>query len=93
MDIKQLLDARDVAGARYTAAVAELHDSLIEIGGIDEALENRMIDGRNDFRTFFNLPQNLGTLAHPVYAPLDAVTCWRDEIKARRDEILATFNR
>jgi hypothetical protein len=42
-------------------------------------------------RTFFDVPQNLGTLAHPVFAPADTVTCWRDEIKSRRDELLAKF--
>jgi hypothetical protein len=62
-----------------------LHDSLIELAAVDAVLANR----GEHLRTFFDLPQNLSTLAHPVFAPADTVTCWRNEIKARTNELLA----
>ena len=75
MDLPTLLSARDTAGARYAKAVAEMHDALIDLGGIDEALENRRVP----LLTFFHLPQNLGTLAHPTFAPANTAVDWREK--------------
>jgi hypothetical protein len=90
MTLDELLEARAAAGARYAAATGELHEALVELASLDLVLmsDGSGHDGRVDMRTFFDLPQNLGTLAHPKFAPLDGITCWRDEIKARRDAIL-----
>jgi hypothetical protein len=90
MKLEDLLEQRTAAGARYKAATDELAAALIELGALDAALAARSVDpNENPLRTFFDLPQNLGTLAHQTYAPADTVTCWRDEIKARTNELLA----
>jgi hypothetical protein len=90
MTLDELLKKRFTAGLEYTRATVELHDALIELAAIDAVLASDA-SGHHErpVRTFFDLPQNLGTLAHPLYAPADTVMCWRDEIKARRDELLA----
>jgi hypothetical protein len=93
MTLEKILETHAAAGSRYAAAAGELHDALIELSALDAVLmsEGSGHDGRIDMRTFFDVPQNLGTLAHPKFAPLDGITCWRDEIKARRDELLASL--
>ena len=92
MDLNELLEKRAAAGARYRNATDALHDSLIELAAIDAVLASDA-SGHSErpLRTFFDVPQNLGTLAHPIFAPADTVTCWRDEIAARRDELLGKF--
>jgi hypothetical protein len=92
MTLTELNEAHALAGSRYAAAAKELHKALIELAALDAVLESDA-SGHHErpVRTFFNLPQNLGTLAHPKFAPLDGITCWRDEIKARRDELLAAM--
>jgi hypothetical protein len=93
MTLEELLEAQAAAGQRYAAATNELHDSLIELSALDAVLmsEGSGHDGSIDMRTFFDVPQNLGTLAHPKFAPVDTIVCWRDQIKARRDELLAAM--
>jgi hypothetical protein len=92
MTLQEILEKRAAAGARYAAATGELHDALIELASIDAVLESDM-SGHHELpvRTFFNLPQNLANLQHPIFAPADTVTCWRDEIAARRNGLLAKF--
>ncbi|HEY8007172.1 MAG TPA: hypothetical protein VIE66_10355 [Methylocella sp.] len=85
MKLEDLLEQRTAAGERYRNATDELHVSLIELAALDAVLANR----GEHIRTFFDLPQNLGTLGHPTYAPADTVTCWRDEIKVRTTELLS----
>jgi hypothetical protein len=87
MKLGDLLKQRTTAGERYRNATDELHDALIELAALDAVLANR----GEHMRTFFDLPQNLGTLAHPVFAPANTIECWRDEIVARRNELLAHF--
>jgi hypothetical protein len=92
MKLDELLETRAAAGARYAAATDELHDACVELAALDEVLASDASGcSERPVRTFFNVPQNLGTLAHPVFAPADTVTCWRDQIKARRDELLNSF--
>jgi hypothetical protein len=95
MTLNELLSARDAAGQRYAAAVGQLQAALIELGGIDAALAAGAggFDGGPDVRSFHDLPQNLGTLAHPVFAPADLLTDWNDEIKARRDELIKELSK
>ena len=92
MTIDDILEKRAAAGERYRNATDELHDALVELAAVDAVLASDA-SGHHEqpVRTFFNLPQNLGTLAHPLYSPANTVTCWRDEIKVRRDELLAKF--
>ena len=92
MNLEELLEARSAAGERYRNATDEMHDALVELAAIDAVLASDA-SGHHErpVRTFFDAPQNLGTLAHPVFAPVDTLTCWRDQIKARRDELLAKF--
>lgn len=89
MNLDELNQSRIAAGARYRAATDELHVSLIELAALDGAVANKT--GRVDIPGFFNLPQNLGSLAHPEFAPADTVGCWRDQIVARLNELLAQF--
>ena len=92
MKLDELLETRAAAGERYAAATGELHSALVELAAIDAVLlSDASGHHEHPLPTFFALPQNLGTLAHPLYAPADTVTCWRDEIKSRRDELLAKF--
>ncbi len=91
MTFEELLKARTAAGERYRNVTKELHDSLIELAALDAVLDNS--GAEHPLRTFFDLPQNLGVLAHPTFAPADTVTCWRDEIAARRDELIAALAR
>jgi hypothetical protein len=92
MKIDELLEKRAAAGERYAAATGELHTALIELAALDAVLAS---DTSGHFerpvRTFFDVPQNLANLAHPKFAPADMTTCWRDQIAARRDELLAKF--
>ena len=58
MGLPELIISRDLAGQRYAAAVAELHDALVDLAAIDQALMNANLgyDGRNDVRGFHDLP-------------------------------------
>jgi hypothetical protein len=89
MKLDELLKNHAAAGARYAAATAALHESLVELASLDAVLASDT-SGHHErpVRTFFDVPQNLGTLAHPKFAPADILRDWRDEIKFRRDAIL-----
>jgi hypothetical protein len=93
MTLNELLASQTAAGARYRAATEELHDALVDLGGIDAALMNGTCDYARDVRSFHDLPQNLGRLAHPKYAQANLLADWNDEIAARRNAILAKFNK
>jgi hypothetical protein len=92
MKLDELLETRAVAGERYASATGELHDALIELAAIDSALASSS-SGHHELpvRTFFNLPQNLANLQHPIFAPANTVTCWRDEIAVRSNALLAAM--
>jgi hypothetical protein len=91
MTLQEILEKRAVAGARYAAATGELHDSLIELAALDEVLASSRagFDGAPNVRTFVGMIQNLAQFSHPKFAVVDPAICWREEVKARRDAILA----
>jgi hypothetical protein len=92
MVLDELLEAHAAAGERYRNATDETHAALVELTAIDAVLASDA-SGYHErpVRTFFDVPQNLGTLAHPKFSPIDPAICWRDEIKERRDELLAAM--
>jgi hypothetical protein len=92
MKLDEILEKRASAGERYRNATGETHAALVELAALDAVLASDA-SGHHErpVRTFFDVPQNLGTLAHPVFAPANTVECWRDQIAARRDELLAKF--
>jgi hypothetical protein len=88
--LEELINARAIAGSTYAAAIEQLHAAYVNLAAIDQALMNGGIghDGAPDVRTFAELPQHQEAFAHPVFAPIDTSKCWREEIYARRNEIL-----
>jgi hypothetical protein len=91
MTVAQLLAARTTAGARYVAAVAELHAAFVDLAAIEGALANGNVDYSEDVITFGPaLPQNISNLfAHPIYAPIDPLDDWSVEFKQARDAYIA----
>jgi hypothetical protein len=71
--LTDLLTARDTAGTRYAAAVAELRDSFVDLAAIDVALRNKGVGlpaAQNPPATFSGIPQVLPVeFLHPVYLP------------------------
>lgn len=68
-----MLAARDTAGARYAAAVAEFRAAYVDLFAMDLALKNRNVgigDGINTPRTFSGEFREIPVGArHPDYAP------------------------
>jgi hypothetical protein len=89
MKLYELLEKRAAAGERYAAATGELHDVLIELAAPDFAAHRKtsLLAARDSQIRRLPTPRR-GTLAHPIFAPIDPAICWRDETKARRDELL-----
>ncbi|MGJ0505676.1 MAG: hypothetical protein ACR652_00795 [Methylocystis sp.] len=87
--IADLLTAREAAGKVYATAVDRLRESFVELAAIEAAL-TREFNGREDYAlTFATLPQNQGAaLEHPQFAPIDPAVSWRDQIAARRDQLI-----
>lgn len=80
-----LRNSRTLAGARYAAALVELHESLIDLAALDAALSNRNISN-SPVPTFGPLPADLRELYHPEFSPAPAsVPRITDEIAAKRN--------
>ncbi|MEW6630319.1 MAG: hypothetical protein AB1440_05575 [Pseudomonadota bacterium] len=88
----ELLESHAAAGARYAAALAELHAAFVDLAGIDMALENRNVPvGSVPVHSFFGIPDSVPwPLRHPLFAP-DAGPNWQDEMRARGDELIAAL--
>jgi hypothetical protein len=89
MKLEELLETHTAAGERYTQAANELHLAFVELASLDEVCGRSGYDGSPNVRTFVGMIQNLGPFMHPLFAPTDPAKCWREEVKARRDELLA----
>jgi hypothetical protein len=84
--VSDLQAARDAAGARFRAAVEELHLAFVDLAALDHALASGNV-GAEPLATLGHLP-DLWSLAHPKYAPYQAAN-WNDEIQAMRDRYVA----
>ncbi len=94
MTYDELISTQAKAGARYAAAVAELHSAFVELAAIDGALANKHSGHPEVIRTFGPvLPQNPGLFAHPIYAPVDPAFCWTEEAMAARNDLINNFSR
>ena len=92
MKTEELITSQAKAGERYAAAVAELHAAFVDLAAIDGALANRNSGHPHQVKTFGPiLPQNLGVLAHPIYAPVDPSIDWKDHVVAARNALIATL--
>lgn len=91
--LSQLTAQRAAAGARYTAAIAELHAALVDLAALDDLLNNSNVSpGTPPVPTFHEVPDVLPwPLSHPVYAPRTLLPHWRDEIQVTRTMYLAGF--
>ena len=91
--VEDLKAQRAAAGARYAAAVAELHDAFVDLAALDRALSNARALGEEQ-RTFFG---GLGAdfqsvLRHPVYAPVIGLgRNWNDAIREQTETYLASL--
>jgi hypothetical protein len=84
--ISDLRATRDAAGARFAAAVDELHQAFVDLAALDRTLANGNV-GAEQLQTLGH-PPDLWSLAHPKYAPYQAAN-WNDEIAAKRDRYIA----
>jgi hypothetical protein len=91
MTLDEILETHAAAGARYRNATDELRDSFVELAALDEVLASSRagFDGAPNVRTFTGMIQNLAQFSHPKFAVVDPAICWREEVKGRRDAILA----
>ena len=86
--IQDLRASRDAAGARFRAAVEELHEAFVDLAALDHALANGHVNvGAEPLQTL-GQPPDLWSLAHPKYCPYQPAN-WNDEIKAKRDQYIA----
>jgi hypothetical protein len=87
--LEGLLIQRDTAGARYAAAVQELHDAYVDLAGLDIALANSSVGGGlvHGFPpdSLAALPE---ILRHQSYATGAALPDWRDTVRARGDQLV-----
>jgi hypothetical protein len=96
MTLSELLAARAAAGADYAAAVTALRAAVIELAGIDRALDcnNSGLSGAlRPVQTFSELGNTAGwaqLLRHPVYRP-QGVAPVLDEVVARANQLLASL--
>ena len=92
--ISDLRATRDAAGARFRAAVDELHQAFVDLAALDQAwtngnvqaLANSNVAGE-DLATLGH-PPDAWSLSHPRFAPYQP-TNWNDEIQAKRDAYIA----
>jgi hypothetical protein len=92
MTLDDLITNQTKAGERYAAAIAELHAAFIELAAIDATLDNGHSGHPDVVRSFGPLHPNLGLFAHPVFAPDVTVGAWSDEVREKRDALIASFN-
>ncbi len=93
MTLEEITAARATAGARYAAAVAELHASLVDLAALDRTLDNSNINpgGHRPIRTFGHLPKNLGGLEHQEFAPAPLGGNWHDEVRQAAESDVLRF--
>lgn len=91
--LPQLLTQRAAAGARYAAAVAELHTALVDLAALDATLNNTNVrPASQPDPTFHEVPDTLPwPFCHPVYAPRALLPHWRDEIQVARAVYMASL--
>ena len=92
MTLDELISTQAKAGERYAAAVAEFHAAFVDIAAIDAAFDNVHIGHGEIVRTFGPLHPNNGLFAHPIHAPAVTVGLWSDEVREKRDAIIASFH-
>lgn len=86
--VSDLQAAREAAGARFRAAVDELHWAFINLAALDHVLANGNVNvGAEQLQTLGH-PPDLWSLAHPKYAPHKPAN-WNDEIQTTRDRYIA----
>lgn len=92
--ISEITASRATAGARYAAAITELQAAYADLAGIDAALNNASLAGRNGgpVPTFRGDADRIPwEFRHPVYSPTEgsSLIAARD---AKRASVLATFS-
>jgi hypothetical protein len=93
MTLDDLISNQAKAGERYAAAVTEFHAAFVELAAIDAALDNGHSGHPEIVRSFGPLvPINLGLFAHPIFAPDVTVGLWSDEVREKRDALIASFD-
>jgi hypothetical protein len=92
MTTDELITYRNKAGERFAEAAREFRAAFMDLAAIDGALENGHSGHPEAVRTFGPIsPVNLGLFAHPVFAPDVAIGLWSDEVREKRDALIATF--
>ncbi len=87
-----LLSDRAAAGARYTAAVAELREAYVELAGIEGALRSTTLPTHFDVLSFRgDFDQVPWEQRHPEFAPL-AQSGIVEAVRAKVGTIAKTFN-
>lgn len=85
--IQSLHDKRAAAGARYRAAVIELHAALVELLGIELALDDLGAEFRGFGRHIYELVSK--PLRHPKFLPGHEMPAgWFSKPQRRADELL-----
>src|SRR4051812_13969751 len=94
-NVSQFQTQRATAGARYAAAVAELHSAWIDLAALDQVLANRNAGGVGyTFQTFkgdvdLRLPVMFN---HPLYMPAGWNNPrWSDEVQTQLAAYMATL--
>ncbi|AFL53992.1 hypothetical protein ABIE78_006381 [Sinorhizobium fredii] len=92
-NLEELQTARTAAGARYSAAIAELQDSLIELAAYDVALMNRNVSGRQLglYQTFHGIADDVPlSLRHPQFGTY--YPDWRGQVKSLADQVISNVS-
>ena len=86
----ELIESHEAAGARYTAALAELQAAFIDLAGHDAALANNNVPiGPTPVRSFYGIPDSVPwALRHGHFAPEGGIN-WQDAVWARGNELIA----
>ncbi len=87
--LSQLIAYRQTAGARYAAAVTELIAAMVDLKGLDLALENEVVAYRRPSQSF-GPPPDVISLRHAEFAP-DVACDWHKEFMASLASHTRTF--
>lgn len=93
MTLSELKTARATAGSRYSAAVAELRESLVDLAALDAALANANVNpGFLDHATcgLPKIPPHLAAFEHREFAPNLGANL-HDQIRSSLTTYLAGF--
>lgn len=94
MNLGQLHDERDAAGAAYVEALNAFRAAFVRLAAIDRTLANQNV-GAEQLRTFhfrrMQLEESLRSFQHHEYLPRLLVNDWHDAVTRASDRQIEEF--